>query len=172
MLSVEQIELFKAFAIILGLAVAGYGYVKGQLKQRRAKSKKLLTFFNDKVSTSDIQQWSNIVQASTAASGAKTGYYIAPNKKQVALISLLDNKTTDQGATAKITEEIEFLCSQVLTDSYDLPTIALEIGQLMTVIYDWFKDETTFIENYPNFVKVMSEKHINSFPATTLVKPQ
>tara|TARA_R110001583_G_scaffold40778_5_gene130111 strand:- start:3945 stop:4463 length:519 start_codon:yes stop_codon:yes gene_type:complete len=169
MLSVEQIELFKAFAIIFGLAVAGYGYVKGQLKQRRAKSKKLLTFFNDKISSADIQLWSKIVQASTEASGAKTGMYITAQKKHVKLMSLFDDKATDQGATAKITQEIEFLCSQVLTDSYDLPTIALEIGQLMTVIYDWFKDENTFIENYPNFVKVMSEKEISRFPFKTLV---
>lgn len=167
-MSLEKIELFKAFAIILGLAVAGYGYVKGHLKQRRTKSKKLLTFFHDKVSKSDIQQWKKIVQASNQASGAKKGYFVS-NQKQQALIKLLQNNAPDNGCTEKITMQIEFICSQVLTDKYDLPSIVLEIGQLMTVIYDWFKDDETFKEHYPNFVKVMSTKNIQSMPITTLV---
>ena len=168
-MSVEQIQLFKAFAIILGLAVAGYGYIRGHLKQRRAKSKKLLAFFHDKVSSSDIEQWGKILQASNQASGAKSGHFIVKKHKQLQLVTLLQNNAHDKGCTANITAQIEFVCSQILTDKYDLPAIVLEIGQLMIVTYDWFKNDASFKENYPNFVKVMTEKNISSFPSTTIV---
>ncbi|WP_413699105.1 hypothetical protein ACLKMH_16385 [Psychromonas sp. KJ10-10] len=166
-MTLDQIELFKAFAIILGLAVAGYGYVKGHLKQRRAKSKKLLAFFMKKfqnqIFNSGQKSFRQVMQLQVQRVD------IMLLTKNIALNKLLQANAPDNGCTEKIATQIEFICSQVLTDKYDLPSIVLEIGQLMTVIYDWFKDDETFKEQYPNFVKVMSTKNVHSMPKTELV---
>ena len=169
MISAEYLDLIRTIVITIGVTVGVVTYRAGQRQRKLENSLKLLDLFKDNLEKSDIGNWKKIFQASSESTGAKSAHFHSSHKQQIPLSSLFSEGPDDHGATARITEQIDLVCYEVLKGNIELRIVFSNIGQLMNVIHRWYKNEAFFKDNFPYFNKVMKNKSLKKLPCKTIV---
>ena len=168
MICPEYLDLIRTFAIVIGVTVGVVTYRASQRQRKLENSLKILELFKDNLEKSDLSNWKKIFQASSDPSGAKKGCFISSHNQEVPLTSLFSEGPDDHGSTARITEQIDLVCYEILHDTIELRIMFSNIGQLMSVIYRWYGNEDFFNRTYPNFIKVMKKKNLDKLPNKTI----
>ena len=168
MIRPDNLDLIRTIFIVIGVTVALITFRAGQRQRKLENSLKLLDLFKDNLEKDDIKNWKNIFQASSEPSGAWEGSFLSEGKYQTPLNSLFSEGPEDHGSTARITQQIDLICFEILQNTIELRIIYSNIGQLMTVIYRWYEKEAFLKDNYPYFVKVMKKRTLNGLPRKTI----
>ena len=168
MISPECLDLIRTVVITIGVTIGVVTYRAGQRQRKLENSLKLLELFKDNLEKSDIDNWIKIFLSSSEPSGAKNGHFHSSNNQQIPLNSLFSEGPDDHGATARITEQIDLVCYEVIKGNIELRIVFSNIGQLMKVIHCWYKNEAFFNESYPYFYKVMKLKSLKKLPCKTI----
>jgi hypothetical protein len=168
MIDPVYLDLIRTIVITVGVTMGVVTYRAGQQQRKLENSLKLLELFNNNLEKSDISNWKKVFQASSEPSGSKKGYFYSSDKQQIPLNSLFSEGPDDHGATIRITEQIDLVCYEILNGSIELRIIFSNLGQLMIVIDQWYKNDSFLKENYPHFNKVMKMKELRKLPYKTI----
>ncbi len=161
MATAETIDWVRLGILSIGATVALFTYASGQRQRKLENSLKLLDLFKQNLEESDISNWKSIFRASSEPSGAKKGHYVSSDGQQIPLNYLFSEGPDDDGATSRISEQLDLICYEILKGTVELRILYSNLGQLMDVIYKWYGKEGFFQESYPSFNKVMIKKKKN-----------
>ena len=170
MASVEVIDWVRLGIISVGATIALFTYKSSQKQKKLENSLKLLELFHKNLNENDIENWKSIFRASSESTGAEKGHYVTSNiEQQIPLDHLFCEGADDDGATARIAEQIELVCYEALQSNVELRIIYSNIGQLMDVIYRWYNSELFFKSSFPYFNKIMHKKgkYLSTLPKKT-----
>ncbi|MCG3846671.1 hypothetical protein [Photobacterium damselae] len=169
-ISPENLDLIRTTIIAVGSVIALKTYISAQKQRKLENSLKMLDLFHSNIQENDLDNWSKLFKSASEPCGAKPGNFKNSLGQQVPLTYLFSEGPEDSGATARITEQLNLLCHHMSQKTVDVRVMYSNIGQLMSVIYGWYKEDSFFKEHYPYFHKFMKkhERKLNKLPRKTI----
>ncbi|ELJ8583301.1 TPA: hypothetical protein PX804_003389 [Vibrio cholerae] len=170
LISSENLEFIRTVIIVVGSIIAIKTYISGQKQRKLENSLKMLDLFHSNIQDNALESWGALFKSAAEPCGAQSGHYRNSFGEQVSLTDLFSEGPEDGGATNRITEQLNLLCHHMNQKTVDISVVYSNIGQLMTVIYGWYKEESFFKENYPYFEKFMrkNERNLKKLPMKTI----
>ncbi|SUB63973.1 Uncharacterised protein [Plesiomonas shigelloides] len=171
LISSANLDLIQTVIIAVGSIIALKTYISGQKQRKLENSLKMLDLFHSNIQDNDLERWGALFRSASEPCGAQLGYFRNSLGQQVPLTDLFSEGPEDGGATDRITEQLNLLCHHMNQKTIDFSVVYSNIGQLMTVIYGWYKEEAFFKENFPHFEKFMkkNEYNLKKLPRKTIV---
>lgn len=143
-----------AFVIVGGLiALAAFFQ---NLRQRRLENAlKVIGLFRDALRDGDLEHWQRLFHSSSKAAGAKPGTYVHEWDDHRPISDYFSEGAPDNGAVARMAENLEILCHELIRKTIDPHYVWFELGQLLRTMYDWLSctsnaGSQSLISQYPS----------------------
>lgn len=170
LLALKEIrEWVQFFLLLIGGTITLQTYIGNQRQRRLENSLRLIDLFQKSLQPGDIEEWKKIFRCSSEPTGVRPGYFLDDENQERPFADLFSEGAADNGAIARIAEQIDLIGYEVLHKTVALRLIYFHLGQLMNTTYDWLQmienpsNSSSFIGEYFPYFDKMYRKNREKF---------